>query len=53
MLDKSATCIHRDRRSGDLYEASVILIKPPRYCIRADLVLEEFLVEIYSIAHIE
>jgi aminoacrylate peracid reductase len=26
---------------------------PPRYCIRADLVLEEFLVEIYSIAHIE
>ena len=26
---------------------------PPRYCIRADLVLDEFLVEIYSIAHIE
>lgn len=25
---------------------------PPRYCIRADLVLDEFLVEIYSIAHI-
>lgn len=26
---------------------------PPRYCIRADLVLEDFLVEIYSIAHID
>ena len=25
---------------------------PPRYCIRADLVLKEFLVEIYSIAHV-
>lgn len=25
---------------------------PPRYCIRADLVRDEFLVEIYSIAHI-